>query len=160
MVVPRIPPVPSWLWIFDIDVQNQTWTKKKFQTIYRQSRRNSDMVNTPWTVLLLPSPEVSRFSRQGREEALVLVHCRHNRPRTCHRALIFRLKSQNQTDTKAPYHMLNHPAFSVPFSVPFWGGAPPELPTSLARQRHWTAGMHSWSELHQFKTFFFKLKKG
>ena len=41
-------------------------------------------------------------------------------PRTHRWALIFRLKSQNKTDTKAPHHMLTHCAFSVPS----WGGAP------------------------------------
>ena len=122
LVVQRRPPVPSWHWIFDRDVPNQTCTKNS-----QNITGNSDTANTTCTVphsVLFPSPEASRFSLQGekkRRSVVTLPVIGGSRwPRTHRRALIFRLKNQNQTDTKAPHHMLNHPAFSVPSQ----GGAP------------------------------------
>ena len=68
--------VPSSLWIFGRDIPNQTYPKN-IPKDYRQSRRNSDMVNITCTVpqsFLFPSLEASRqgfTTSKGREEALV-----------------------------------------------------------------------------------------
>ena len=59
MVVPRRPPVPLWLWIFDKDIPTKR-AQKKSQNI----TGNLDMVNTTYYMIIIQYPSQFCSRRQ------------------------------------------------------------------------------------------------
>ena len=169
--------VPSWLWIFDRNIPNHTYTTLKSPKRL-QSQRNFDIMNTTEhhmyrysTSLLFPScvTRSQQVSPQRREEAI--VDCHHNRGCLIGGgggggvadlglsaelwSSLWRVKTR-----QTPRLLITCYQTILPFFVLFWRRAPRTAKIHrFGEDTELRADMHSRPELHRSKTFFSKLEK-
>ena len=140
MVLPRRPPVPLWLWIFNRDVLNQTCTKKSQKITGNLDMVNTTKYSTPVSFVPVTRSQQVLTTRKRRSAGRSIV------------AGVMQLTSDSPSSSDLPSEESElgrhqgsslHAKSSCLFCSIRWRCSP-NCQNPQARRRRWTADMHSW----------------